>query len=346
MRSVRNARRLHRGGTALSHRAPEGPPRAVVFSTDDVSESERFDYWREMTTQAFVALRPERVSEAPFSGSIHAGKLGSQLFAHVQSGAQRVYRTSAEIARSSRSTYFVNLQVAGESTLRHGGAEHLMRPGDFALIDTTRPLELGFRGPFRHATLELPHHALRPKLVDPDRAPGTVIRGEGGLGALVSGYLGAAARMSERADPQAGDALGENLVGLLALAFGAEADEQRLAAPSLEDAKRRAACVYVERHLADASLSPASIARALKISTRYLHKLFERGDETLMQRVVRRRLERCRDDLANPSLRGKSITDIAFTWGFNDLSHFGRAFKAVYQESPRAYRGHQGKPRK
>ena len=316
----------------------------LVLSTDDVREHERFAYWREMTCQAFLDLRPERTARdrtarASFFGSIRAGGLGAHMLAHVHSDAQHVHRTRTEIAKSPRAMYFVNLQLEGESTLRQGELAAL-RVGDFALVDATRPFELGFRGPFRQVSIEVPHHVLAPRLADPARAPGLVVRGDAGLGGLVSGYLRAVAAMATTPEHAllANEALGDNVVELLAIALGATAEARRRATPSLEEARRRAVFAYVERNLADPALSPAHIARALAISTRYLHKLFERSDVSLMQWVVARRLERCRADLTDPAKRDRTIADIAFAWGFADLSHFGRAFKAAFGESPRARR--------
>src|SRR5262249_52527381 len=101
---------------------------------------------------------------------------------------------------------------------------------------------------------------------------------------------------------------------------------------------RQAAQVYLRRHLADPSLSPAIAARALHVSTRYLHALFEPTEESVMRWVLRERLERCRADLADPGRRELSITAIAFGWGFGDFTHFGRAFRAAFGMSPRDWR--------
>jgi transcriptional regulator GlxA family with amidase domain len=36
----------------------------------------------------------------------------------------------------------------------------------------------------------------------------------------------------------------------------------------------------------------------------------------------------------------RAITEIAFSCGFNSLSSFNRAFKAMHETNPRAYRHH------
>lgn len=306
-----------------------------ALTTDDVPEGKRLRYWREMTSQAFLDLRPERTSSEAFFGSIQPSRLGWLRLAHVRSCAQHVHRGTQEIVNSPRPIYFVNFQLEGESTCRQGREETRMTPGDFALVDATRPFELAFNHAFCHVVFELPHHVLRPRLADAEGAAGVVVRGADGLGSLVSGYLRAAATLAE---PRAGDALSDTVVDLLALAFGASADAAARARPSADDARIRAMRAYVERNLADPTLAPARLAAHFRVSTRYVHKLFERHGESVMQGIVRRRLERCRDDLADPAKRKRSIADVALGWGFADLSHFGRVFRARFGVTPREWR--------
>jgi AraC-like DNA-binding protein len=61
-----------------------------------------------------------------------------------------------------------------------------------------------------------------------------------------------------------------------------------------------------------------------------------------MRYVWNRRLDRCRDDLKKPCASAQRVADIAFRWGFSDLSHFSRAFKARFGMSPRDCRGAAG----
>ena len=58
-----------------------------------------------------------------------------------------------------------------------------------------------------------------------------------------------------------------------------------------------------------------------------------------MSETIRgRRLERARRDLADPALVDESIFDIASRWGFVSKSHFSRAFRAAYRQSPSDFR--------
>ncbi|GAA2782859.1 hypothetical protein GCM10010521_71870 [Streptomyces rameus] len=95
---------------------------------------------------------------------------------------------------------------------------------------------------------------------------------------------------------------------------------------------------FIEDHLADAGLSPASIAAAHHISVRYLHHLFQRDRRTVGTYVRQRRLERCRADLADPALVGRGVGQVGRRWGFRDPAVFSRAFKSAYGVTPGAYR--------
>ena len=81
--------------------------------------------------------------------------------------------------------------------------------------------------------------------------------------------------------------------------------------------------------------SVQSIAAAIGLSLYHAHRLLNEEAETVMKWVWRQRLEACRRDLADARQSTLSISAIAFRWGFNNCSHFPRAFRARYGMSPR-----------
>jgi AraC-like DNA-binding protein len=95
---------------------------------------------------------------------------------------------------------------------------------------------------------------------------------------------------------------------------------------------------FIDAHLPDPGLRPAEIAAAADISIRHLHRLFSNSGGTLGDAIRERRLEQCRNDLTNPSLTRKTITEIAFSWGFSDSAHFSRSFRKQFGVCPRAFR--------
>jgi AraC-like DNA-binding protein len=95
---------------------------------------------------------------------------------------------------------------------------------------------------------------------------------------------------------------------------------------------------FVEEHLGDTGLAPATIAAAHHISLRHLHRLFASQDTTVAAWIRHRRLERCRRDLSDPALLGRSVSTIAARWGLPDPAHFSRLFRHAYGLPPAEYR--------
>jgi AraC-like DNA-binding protein len=53
-----------------------------------------------------------------------------------------------------------------------------------------------------------------------------------------------------------------------------------------------------------------------------------------MRLVLAMRLTRCRQALEDPLQDNRTVSEIAYGWGFSDMAHFGRRFKAMYDVSP------------
>ena len=85
-------------------------------------------------------------------------------------------------------------------------------------------------------------------------------------------------------------------------------------------------------------LRPAAVSAETGISVRYANALLSAEGTSLERCILDRRLERCRRALEDRRQAHRTIGEIAFAWGFSDLSHFGRRFKAEFGVSPGEYR--------
>ncbi|MEZ5653153.1 MAG: helix-turn-helix domain-containing protein [Burkholderiaceae bacterium] len=63
---------------------------------------------------------------------------------------------------------------------------------------------------------------------------------------------------------------------------------------------------------------------------------------TLADTIRNARLDACRRALADPTQALRSISEIAFAFGFNDAAHFSRSFRARFDCSPREFRARRG----
>jgi AraC family transcriptional activator of tynA and feaB len=67
---------------------------------------------------------------------------------------------------------------------------------------------------------------------------------------------------------------------------------------------------------------------------RTLHLRFEKLGQSFGRWLLENRLDACGKALRDPHQQSGSISDIAYRWGFNDLSHFNKTFRARFGMAP------------
>ncbi len=311
-----------------------------VFATAAVRADERFAYWREAICDVFVHLDADPlVRPVPsFRGRIATRGTGQVRVSEVAADPQHVVRSPRQIARDPEDALLVSLQVDGSGRIEQDGRVAALAPGDLALYDSARPYVLHFDGAFRQQVLQFPRAALRERVRDPERLTAVRVPGTG-AGAVAGAFLRAVLADADELDQVAAERLGTQALDLFAVALaGGTGAPQPPDGAALRAAQRRRALALIEAHLADPLLSPATVAAALHLSVRTLHKLFADEPETVARRITRRRLERAAADLADPRLVGRTVTWIAFSWGFRDAAHFSRAFRQRFGRSPVEHR--------
>jgi AraC family transcriptional activator of tynA and feaB len=91
---------------------------------------------------------------------------------------------------------------------------------------------------------------------------------------------------------------------------------------------------FIREHLRDPELCIDQISAELGCTKRYLHMLFSDKGMTVSDYIWRARLLHCRQELETQN--GKTITDVAFSWGFSSSSHFSRVFRKHFGFVPSA----------
>jgi AraC-like DNA-binding protein len=137
--------------------------------------------------------------------------------------------------------------------------------------------------------------------------------------------------------PDIGSRIADSLLDVFATS-SMEIKGMAVAEPAIVGARRVQIKRYIEANLRNPELTVRSVASAFGISPRYLHILFTHENETVSSYVLRRRLEECGKQLSDALWRRRTITEIAFGWGFNNATHFARVFRNRYGTSPRDYR--------
>ncbi|MBG6099294.1 AraC-like ligand-binding domain-containing protein [Nocardioides luteus] len=305
---------------------------AELFAPRDREEAIRAIIW-DSVVRVEIQQQPD-----PEQIRVHAriADLGALNICSVRANATTIERTSALAADPTDAYLFVGLQLSGTSIVVQGDHEAVLRPGDLAVYDTRRPYTLlndhgihqhYFRVPI--GALALPGRAL-------EAVTAVRLDGRRPLARATAGYLGHLAdSVGDLSAAEAAQATAPT-IGLIRTLLTAQLLESPLRREHLEDSLETRILEYIRVHLGDRDLSPRRIAAAHHISVRHLYRLMGRSGIVLGDWIRERRLERCRDELADPMGR-TTIAEVAHTWGFSDPSQFGRAFKRVYAMTPREW---------
>jgi AraC-like DNA-binding protein len=135
------------------------------------------------------------------------------------------------------------------------------------------------------------------------------------------------------------ETLGRHVADLAAAVARGVVPDGEVARRSTRTARLQAARQIVEANLGQPTLSVGRVARQIGVSDRYLQKLFQDAGTTFSAWLMERRLDTARRQLAADRDRALAIRDVAYACGFSDASHFTRAFRRRFGETPTALRG-------
>lgn len=118
---------------------------SVVFRYDDVPVASRHDHWMDVVDRTFgpAIVRPPAEPTAP--ERLVVGDAGAVRFAEVSvawkspSARCEALRTSRIIRRADPDAYRVDLVVGGQMVVEQDGRRSRLGPGDFSLVDLSRP---------------------------------------------------------------------------------------------------------------------------------------------------------------------------------------------------------------
>ena len=138
-----------------------------------------------------------------------------------------------------------------------------------------------------------------------------------GIGGLASGFIKLIPDHVDMLQPAAKSQVAEHVLDVTALALAAETGKDKPAVSSGRAVALLQLRMAIESRLSDPALDPSSAAAAAGISVRYANVLLSGQGTSLQRLIVSRRLDHCRRALEDPGQSHRTITEIAFAWGFS-----------------------------
>jgi len=312
------------------------------WSTDDVAQSQRLDYWVGAICEGFEELEASSHTVSVFGASLESAQCGQVLVNKVVGSTQDVFRTKAGIARSADSCFYLLCKPdAPWAGGQKDGVSRLLA-GDCMLFDSKRPYELHFNQSADVITLKLSVDWVESWLVNPEKHCGLRIDATSGWGRTLSGFVQQLTPEVAASPPLSTKLMTDQLGSLLALGTN---DTSSTQCPNdrTVDAVIRKAVACVQRRHAEFGLTAQAVAQDLYISERTLHRYFARSGATFLQHLMKQRIAVAKGMLRDPRLDRITVSEIGRRVGLADTSHFIRQCRANSGETPAAIRLSRGR---
>ncbi len=310
---------------------------SALFSTASVPQQDRFDYWQDVVSLSYVRSRMEFDHGGDFYGEIVSRPVGALNVSTIGAAPMTYDRTDSHARTSTPDVVFLQIQLEGTSLVAQDGRETLTRSGDMCLLDPWRPVTVRTHEA-RHVVLTMPRPGLQRLVGNVLPLTARSMSTTSGEGVLAAGFI---RTLMDTPPPDDASALANIVaqamdVAALAVTQGAAATVQRLSSPVSVSRLRLhhaiEACIFLPAIRCD------DVAGMAGISARYANVLLAQEGTSLERLIIKRRLEKCRAALTDPTQMHRSIGDIARGFGFVTDAHFARCFKQAYGLTAREHR--------
>jgi len=277
-------------------------------------------------------------SKVPLVASFEYATVADMGLARFRASAD--FRAEPTGSKHSERYVGVVLQIGGTGYCEGSGGIVTLAPRHWAVVDEAKPPVCAGPSGAEALLLMIPRAKLTGKggaLTRPLIGP---FSADAGIGRLAWRFIHSVFDELPSLSPQSEPGVVDTVCQLVGLAM-AEFSGDRTAASSTQAVRERIKA-FVLDHLRDPELNADCIAAALHCTKRYLHKAFEMEGVSVGDYIWGLRLDQCRDELLHPQSQGKSITEVAFSWGFSSSAHFSTAFKERFGNPPSSYRKEEG----
>ncbi len=318
--------------------APE-PPRVEVWDSHYAPASQAFARFREAVCSAFMPWTPQ-FAGSDFHGRVQSIALENGAVGRVHTSSIVARKTERDIANSSVECLHGNYVFSGELQVEQAGERVVAKPGELVLYHSHVPTVLTERPDCGCDNLAFIIPTARLRMGDGFDSRDLTRLGPAGrpIEPLVACLDMLTRELSSPSSAGQLSALLDACACLLPISLDDGVEAVRRGQPRerrglLDDVMR-----FVDQNIADPDLKPRRAAERFGVSERYVHKLFIRSGTTFGGYVTAERLERIRSELVTMRGRRPPISELAFRWGFADISTFNRAFKRRFGRTPKDYR--------
>jgi AraC family transcriptional regulator, positive regulator of tynA and feaB len=301
------------------------------LSTAGLGPKKQLECWSDALTDLCGRFDVDPLESSSLEARINYTTVSKLKLCQIEASQHRIGHTIARSHSSEHPYVKILFQTYGISYFEQNGCQIQIQPGDCLAYDVSCPHTIISPSLTRHEVVIVPKELLRERGFNFGKMSACKLSARDGTGRIAHDLVHAA--FDEAAKLSANSAVGvaDSLIDLLLLPLREADTTFDRVGPEAMYVRAQA---YIREHLRDPDLSIDRISAALGCTKRYLHMLFSERGMTVSDYIWRARLQHCRQELEAHA--GKTITDVAFSWGFSSSSHFSRVFRKCYGVVPSA----------
>lgn len=299
------------------------------LSTSGLAPRQQIQCWSDALTDLCGQFDVDPLEASSLEGRINCTTVSRLKLCQIEASQHRIAHTVSRVKFSEHPYVKILFQTHGISYFEQAGRHLEIMPGDCLAYDVSCPHTITSPSLTRHEVVIVPKELLKERGFQLSKMAPCKLSARNGTGRIAYDFVHAAFGEAPKLSPYNAVGVADSLIDLLLLPLreagnmfdrgGAEATYIR-------------AQGFIREHLRDPDLSIDRISAALGCTKRYLHMLFSDRGMTVSDYIWQTRLQHCRQELEAQA--GKTITDVAFSWGFSSSSHFSRVFRKYFGVVP------------
>lgn len=296
------------------------------WSTDDVAQDDRFDYFAHALSSAIVPMRVDGV-EGPFEAHMQIADAGPIAVVHQYGSAHRSFRLPEDVARSGEESFHLILNRTGDWTIRHRG-DALVAPGEALIVDSRYRHDLSIPKNFDVVHLKLSPGWTRRWMPQPEHVVSRPLGQGTTWGPALASFVSCLSPQLLVSSAVSAEVLVDQVGAMLALVaaeMSGSTSHQRDLTPL---ADRIHDCL--SQRCGEPLLDAATIADSLRIDERTLHAALAAHGKTFAGALTKLRIDVAVRMLRSGAFRDENVATIAERAGFPNAVALSHALQKRY----------------
>jgi AraC-like DNA-binding protein len=309
-------------------------PKKIRFSLKKIPKPRRREAMTEVAGRTWMNVDFNPLTNDP-ELEIESRILPGVVISDMQVSAHRS-ASSYDPSRDSDDFGLLWAHAPSKASVTHLGREQVADGSAVLLSCADRMIFETHEKALPHTGLKLQRSLLSPLLPDVEAALMRPVPANNEALRLLTFYLAGLRSFGDTDfSPELAHVAATHIADLVALTVGTRSEEAQLASGrGLRAARLHAVKRWVLDRLGSPGLNIGAAAAAVGLSQRSVQLLFEAEGTTFTRYVLSNRLKLAHRRLSAPQLAHRTISEIAYDCGFQDLSYFDRSFRAAYGETP------------